>query len=401
MLPDQQEGLLFHLNEFGTPSKIPNPQKTGLPKNTINHEQFNPFFRIKLDNLAQAKSANHVSSFPFAPFLTPPSLSGSPPKRARTDPPVPQWAKDLEENGYAVVPGVLSEQECDNCWAGIKDYFAKMDVDLDQRPVKYPNIHGIVQHLEVGHAQAVWDVRLNAKVQDVFAQMYGTNDLLCSFDGLCVMQPWRKFGKKSWMHFDQGPKLQGRHCVQGYVNIFDSSDSSTGSLYVLPGTHKKHAQFFAEHPAATEKVKSENWYKLSPDEEKWFGTEPVRVHGPRGSLVLWDSRTVHSNRDPDTAEKKTRCVVYTCFQPRRFSTDALIRKKANAFDEYRMTTHWPAEKIKLFGKKWRTFGEPIPEAFFNCPRDRVESTRMLELAGKKMMRAEDVVRTTPALEFAV
>lgn len=63
-----------------------------------------------------------------------------------------------------------------------------------------------------------------------------------------------------------------------------------------------------------------------------------------------------------------------------------------------MTTHWPASKIKLFGKNPRTYGvepeTPIPEY-----RDRVDSQRVLELAGV-VPKSGAVIKKQPLLEFA-
>ena len=45
-----------------------------------------------------------------------------------------------------------------------------------------------------------------------------------------------------------------------------------------------------------------------------------------------------------------RHVVYACYQPRRFAKPDDLRLKAEAWDEYRVTTHWPARNIALFPK---------------------------------------------------
>ena len=68
-----------------------------------------------------------------------------------------------------------------------------------------------------------------------------------------------------------------------------------------------------------------------------------------GSMVFWDSRTIHCGSEPMKGrnEKKLRNVVYLCMKPRKFSTESLIKKKQNAFQNLRMTTHWP-EKSNLF-----------------------------------------------------
>ena len=54
-----------------------------------------------------------------------------------------------------------------------------------------------------------------------------------------------------------------------------------------------------------------------------------------------------------------RNVVYVCMTPREKATEANLRKKRKAFNEIRMTTHWP-HKPKLFPKNPITYGGPLP-----------------------------------------
>lgn len=321
--------------------------------------------------------------------------------RKKAKPTLPDWAAQLDQQGFCVVPNVLTHAECDSALAGVHSYLANAGVDIVTRKTKkdYPNMHGIIQHLEVGHSQAAWDVRTNESVQNVFAQIYGTNDLLVSFDGVCVMQPWHKFGRKSWMHMDQSSKNTARRCIQGYVNLTDASDARTGSLLVLPGSHKRFAEFFDAFPHMRKKSKGD-WCKLQNEEQTaFFGVEKTRVHGGRGSLVLWDSRCVHQNIPPAFGpdEALQRCIVYTCYQPRELCSRRLVEKKIAAFDGYRMTTHWPAEKVKLFPVNARTYGAEVP--VYTPVRDRVESQRMLELAGKVVMTSRAECITAPLLAF--
>jgi hypothetical protein len=60
-------------------------------------------------------------------------------------------------------------------------------------------------------------------------------------------------------------------------------------------------------------------------------------------------------------EHKIRNVVYVyvCMTPRNLATDAFLRKKQKAFNELRMTSHWP-HKPKLFSVNPRTYGGPLP-----------------------------------------
>ena len=58
-----------------------------------------------------------------------------------------------------------------------------------------------------------------------------------------------------------------------------------------------------------------------------------------------------------------RAVVYVCYAPRRGMTPKMLEKKKKAFQEKRMTTHWPT-KTKLFPKTPRTYGRPLPTVVF-------------------------------------
>jgi hypothetical protein len=326
------------------------------------------------------------------------------PKRARTESRYAAAFVDLQEKGYAVVENVVSEELCARVHAGIKQFLREAGVAVDSddlRMSSYPNSRGIVQHLEGGQMQLIWDVRLSEGVQSVFADMYGTNDLLSSTDGFCWMPKHYVATNRSWLHVDQSHRKLGRRCIQAYVNVASSHDAGSGSLWVVPGSHKKHSEMAERESCA---ANGRDWYKFSDDELAELGAEPVRVHGGVGSLVLWDSRTAHSNIGPlpDTPpeQRRERCVVYVCMQPRAWCTAANLRKKRKAFEEFRMTTHWPATKVELFPKMWQTYGKPVTVR--TPARTRVQSQRMLEISGAVDTMTSATPRTwSPALSFVV
>ena len=78
-------------------------------------------------------------------------------------------------------------------------------------------------------------------------------------------------------------------------------------------------------------------------------------------MVFWDSRTIHCGTEAQKTREKSniRNVVYVCMLPRKLATEASLRKKQKAFNELRMTTHWP-HKPKLFPVNPRTYGAPLP-----------------------------------------
>ena len=310
--------------------------------------------------------------------------------------------RELDEKGYCVIEGVLAADKCATHKEGIERYLANCGIDVKDpalRHSEYPSIHGIIQHLEFGQSKAVWDVRQEESVAAVFERMFGDNDLLVSFDGGCVMLPYYTDNPNSrWWHVDQSHGRRGRRCIQGYVNLTDSHDEASGSLAVIVGSHKLHDKFGDENPAAV--AVRDDWYKFTPEQLEALPGARSRVHGGVGSLVLWDSRTIHQNMAPPktVAARRSRYVVYTCFQPRKLISKADLKKKQKAFDEYRMTTHWPASRVKLFSKSWRTYGKEAKR--FPIVRDRQLSPRMLELAGKTALTTRTRKLAPPLLEFA-
>lgn len=112
-----------------------------------------------------------------------------------------------------------------------------------------------------------------------------------------------------------------------------------------------------------------DWYKLANQAEQDFfvaekGCRPISIACPAGSLVLWDSRIMHAGQESLRARKAAdatiRMVVYLCYLPRSFATPADLEKKREAYDNLRMTSHWPHHPM-LFGLKPQTYGKELPD----------------------------------------
>lgn len=338
--------------------------------------------------------------------------TGAPSPKRNTAQARPQWAKDFDENGYAVIPDAISPELCDEIVHDLNKYYAAMGVDLNDPKAERFQKHGIEQHCEVGHSNAAWKARLSG-VEKYAAEMHGTNNIVVSFDGVGVMAAGKKYRDKTLTHFDQGPRTLGLHWVQGFLVLTDATDCKTGTLAVIPGSHKKHAGFWEKFPEDAKKCGPKNFFKFDKDEHaRYLTDDPTatianlytktkRVFARKGSYVIFRSDLAHQARPPThpvMAERLARYVVYLCFSPRRLLTPKLLEKKKKAFDEYRMTSHDPI-KVKLFSKLPRTYGRPVPQGLLSPARDRRETLRMLQLAGKEDMPEEEIRTTTPLLQF--
>lgn len=292
----------------------------------------------------------------------------------------PETAKEtLEQYGVAIIPDVLNKEECEQFVEKIWDYFEHItqlwDTPLSRVSKKtwlgiydlYPSHSMLFQHHSIGQSQAVWDVRQNKKVVDVYSQIWKIKpeDLLVSFDGLSFGVPpeitnrgWNR--NHTWYHSDQSFTRKEFECIQGWVTGLDVNEGDA-TLAFYEGSNKLHGEF-GDRFNITDKA---DWYKLKKEEEQFYkesGCTEKKIKCPKGSLVLWDSRTIHCGTEAMRTRKKAnfRAIAYTCYQPRSLSNDKQIQKKQKAFNDIRMTSHWPA-KIKLFPKKPRTYGGKLPE----------------------------------------
>lgn len=94
-----------------------------------------------------------------------------------------------------------------------------------------------------------WGVRSESGVIEVFEKLFGTEDLLVSFDAVNVSLPNRRDlpPVKPWPHQDQDPLRPGFRCIQGFVNLNPCGDND-GGLMVLKGGHlisKEYHEAFA------------------------------------------------------------------------------------------------------------------------------------------------------------
>lgn len=76
----------------------------------------------------------------------------------------------------------------------------------------------------VSHEKFVWDVRTEPKVVEAFSKIWGTDELLVSFDGINLTLPPPETDEKKavpqrWPHQDQDSTIRGFQCAQGIVNL--------------------------------------------------------------------------------------------------------------------------------------------------------------------------------------
>lgn len=283
----------------------------------------------------------------------------------------------IETFGVAIVSSILDDSEIknmqDGMWSYLEHTTQKFDIPIKKDNPStwveyqklYPKHSMLLQQYQVGHHQICWDVRQNPKVVDTFSKIWETKpeDLLTSFDGVSFHFPPeetnRGWYRKTWYHTDQSYFKPDFECIQSWVTAYDV-DEGDATLAFMEGSNKYHKEF----QDVFKLEDKSDWYKHNREEQKFYedkGCKEKRIRCKAGDMVFWDSRTIHCGTEPIRIRNKPnlRNVVYVCMTPRSKASEANLRKKRKAFDELRMTSHWP-HKPKLFPKKPRTYGGSLP-----------------------------------------
>lgn len=250
----------------------------------------------------------------------------------------------LHEHGYVVIRNALSNEEVsrtlDLTWSYLESLgtgIRRDDVETwgDERwPLMVDG--AIIPGLGIGQSEAQWFVRSRPAVKKAFAAVWGTDDLLVSFDGMCLWRPWhiRPEWKTrgGWLHVDQHPiGRPGMQCIQGLVNLLPMS-SNIGGNVLVPGSHKDHAQIPTKYSSRLQKIATEVDHFRYPANDPLI-SGPSTVHLEPGDLLLWDSRTIHCSGPgeghSEAEPRLVRAVSLVCMMPRsRTSSDVLEQRKA-------------------------------------------------------------------------
>ncbi len=301
---------------------------------------------------------------------------------------IASYLKNLEEIGYCVISKALANSEVEALYERVWHEFIEKawpNCKLDDRnnwEEAFPihNKMGIFAG-PAGQTQVMWDLRQDPRIVDVFARIWNTKELIVSMDGLSFMCPneIREGYFKPWPHVDQAilrrqdnvshnnnppldfisesPLKTKPFTIQGQF-LFEDSFDGDGGFYCIPKSHLRFTEFAPE-------LEIINAMEISKDEkrsmkqnflEEFFeslidesGNPYCMKHitAPRGSLILWDSRTIHWNQHPskDRAYKdnpKVRMVGYLSYVPKVRMTDAGRIFRKEAFEKGVSTGHNPS-----------------------------------------------------------
>lgn len=257
------------------------------------------------------------------------------------------FKKNLDLHGYVVIPDVLTPGEVLH-YRHLFESWRESVPDLDNHHEQFSS-YGIYQYHQVGHQRFAWEIRTNEKVQQPFKDIWGTDDLVVSFDGACYMSKNLREKDSIWTHTDQAPKKKHKSCVQGFVSLTDNKERT---LVVYEGSHLLHRKYFEDRGECCADCVglcglnggpdcNNDWQRINHEYLDEIRERRRVLEVPAGSLVLWDSRTFHQSQYGSLPEE--RLIQYVCYLPKNDpkNTIAMREKRMTYFNTFRTTAHWP------------------------------------------------------------
>ena len=212
----------------------------------------------------------------------------------QTLPDIAAIGRELDENGYCVVPDVLTTDQIERLRAALDRLIAE-DIAAGV-PLAYgPNrsnrrVRALLQRDEV-----FVELALNPVVLAIARQMLGYEEVQLSIMSANITGPGGDEGI-GVLHTDQSflPGFFPRKFICNTAFFLDDYTQDNGATVVVPGSNKSETQPPAEMPPASE-----------------LG----HLTGPAGSLGVWDGFIHHATGRNSTTDQYRRGIITTYFPP--------------------------------------------------------------------------------------
>ncbi|WVQ77253.1 hypothetical protein IAR50_006936 [Cryptococcus sp. DSM 104548] len=319
----------------------------------------------------------------------------------------PTWLQTLEKDGFVVLPSIIPSALCSEfqqeAWEWLESFpygFKRYDrTTWNAECLPYSTTGGLYNRYSVNHEAFVWKIRTLPAIHQVFAEIWGTDDLIASFDGMNASMPINPVSgrtdispTKPWPHIDQNPRHIANFELYQSIACLSPSGPSDGGLCVLSGSHLLHQDYFSSiggFRAEQDVGKEENGYNYKDGDLEWYkarGCEEVKICAGEGDLILWDSRTIHWNASPTGTQ--TRFATYICYSPRTHMSPTDLETKIDIFKARKGTTHFPylnrvpAERPGYYNALPRRPDGSLDRANRKRPRkEPVDTAEVLRAAG--------------------
>jgi hypothetical protein len=198
---------------------------------------------------------------------------------------------------------------------------------------------GCASQRNLPHGRFPWAARLHPDVKRVFESLFevSADELAVGLDVVfwaAEDTDGPSTTNKQWLHVDQNLCSGLTHlCAQGVLYIWPSTDENASTTALWPGSHlatysrlmeDQHAKVKGRKILGSQSVQINNLHNYA--ERDNLAAQAIlntrRVPCPAGSLLLWDSRTIHQGWSGGP-----RFAQPICWEPKSRRDEAARRRK--------------------------------------------------------------------------
>ena len=297
----------------------------------------------------------------------------------------------IKKYGVCIVKDVIPVNECDSIFNEISNTLSYVTQNLEipfdannERTWKtlelLAPVKGMIfQNWGLAQMQEIWNVRCDQRIIDIFNDLYrleqNSDQLLVSFDAFSYLCPpeitGKNWEKENWYHYDQKLKNTEFESIQSWLSVTKTNhDDATLAVMVYSNLlHSQCRKLFS--------IQDKDDFVMMKDYVREFterGCIEHRMSCSKGSLVLWDSRTLHYGALPlrNREEQNFRCVIYLCYTPRSYSDKRTLKRKYKIFGQrgkkgyLRTTNHYPHRPV-MFPEIHRFADQNLPIVSIDTP----------------------------------
>ncbi|CAE8613088.1 unnamed protein product [Polarella glacialis] len=301
----------------------------------------------------------------------------------------------FEEAGFAVyrdvldTPGAESLEEAQSLFW---DFFESLGAGLGREASSHawqdPRLRdlvgkGIFHACGVGQSAVQWHLRGQRRLREIFASLWGTDDLLVSMDGLVVFPSNYSFHGGNWYHWDLNPLLwqgDGLPMVQGYLSL-QTGNSQSGGLVLVPASHQIFQALANRYKPSLRNLRDLHGHAdhyvdfMGYDEATTASLDAnaVTLHLQAGDFVVWDARTVHCNVGPRPGASQgplVRAGALITMAPRSWASPEVLEARRLAYCRGVTLTHWPNHFVPTQQPEGGSRWQAITNSAINAINDK-------------------------------
>ncbi|MXX80950.1 MAG: phytanoyl-CoA dioxygenase family protein [Chloroflexi bacterium] len=272
----------------------------------------------------------------------------------------------FDQNGYLVVHQLIPRKQVEAVTDAIWDF---LEFDRGQPSDWYREPHRPNGMVEMYHHQALWDVRQNPRIYELFRDLFGRDDLWVFIDRANLKPPPNEshpeYDHQGMVHWDIDVReTPTPFLVQGVLYLVDTREGE-GGFQCVPGVHRRAAEISAG--ISDQDLRHQQLHERFPEQ---IGP-PIEIEANAGDFIIWHSALPHGNSR--NLSNKPRLAQYVRLFPAEPSNEELREQRIAS---WRKSTH-PAFQN--------------PRAFPGDPRAKEAMTPPAELTplGRKLLGLDD------------